>query len=109
MTDDQIDETLTRLKTRCQRFQNDCLDLEDRTGPYGDMLSIEVFISKLADKYRVSHAEKGQGSTTVLKSLHRMLNTMNAHKTVLQIIPSQDNYASIICGIVQTFLKVGTQ
>jgi hypothetical protein len=70
------------------------------------MPSIEAFVSKLADNYRITHGEKAQGPTIGLKSLRRMLKTMNAHKTVLQIIPSQENYASIICGVVQTFLKV---
>jgi hypothetical protein len=52
------------------------------------------------------HGAKAQGPMTGVKSLRRMLKTMNAHKTVLQMIPSQENYASIICGVVQTFLKV---
>ena len=49
--------------------------------------------------------EKGAWGITK-KYLRRVGSTINSHSTLLKVLPSDSQYASIFCGTLQTLLKV---
>ena len=108
-TGDDLNKHVQRLLSKWKAFQDDCLSEQHRrelTHESPDVHSVGRVIQQLTVAYQTSHTDLSTESGVVVRSLRRMGQGLHAHKTMLQIVPSGNNYAAIICGVVQTLIKV---
>jgi hypothetical protein len=107
---DELTVHVQKLLSRWKNFESECLSEKHRkefANDSPDIQSVSKVIQSLTIHYQTSHDQTTTSTNKVVRSLRRMGQGMNAHKTMLQIVPSGNNYAAIICGVVQTIIRVG--
>jgi hypothetical protein len=107
---DELTVHVQKLLSRWKNFESECLSEKHRkefANDSPDVQSVSKVIQSLTIHYQTNHDQTTTSTNKVVRSLRRMGQGMNAHKTMLQIVPSGNNYAAIICGVVQTIIRVG--
>jgi hypothetical protein len=107
---DELTVHAQKLLSRWKNFESECLPEKHRkefANDSPDVHSVSKVIQSLTIHYQTSHDQTTTSTNKVVRSLRRMGQGMHGHKILLQIIPSGNNYAAIICGVVQTIIRVG--
>lgn len=95
-----------QLNKAWDNFRN-TLPLEDRVQFEKRAQTVADVINLVEDVERVWRHKKRKGFSGQAKTCFRKIcNTLGSHSTLLELLPSGSQYASVFCGTLQTLIKV---
>ena len=97
------------LNRAWERFRN-TLPLEERVQFEKRAQTVADVINVVENVERVWRQKKRTGFFGKTKTYFRKIcNTLGSHSTLLELLPSGSQYASVFCGTLQTLIKVSVE